>query len=132
VGRHLNAVLSVNAAYVNSTERPIRLRERVWSRWGLAIVVLGLGLCVAGCLFVSGWATVLGRPAGAPLRLGTGPMDICAGAVVQPRFQVGVGWQSPIMSRTPPLVVMSPYAACLSTPMWPVGFPARGEWMFPP
>jgi hypothetical protein len=74
------------------------------------------------------------RARGGPVGLvfGAGVMDICAGVVTQPRMQIGVGWQSPMMSRMPPAVMFSARAFCLGTPAWPPGLPLRGEWMFPP
>jgi hypothetical protein len=126
----------VSSTEVSLAGRPVRPRERGWSKWGLAVAVLGLALCLGSCT-LSGIVIARGgqlRARGGPVGLvfGTGVMDICAGVVTQPRLQIGVGWQSPIMSRTPPAVMFSVYAFCVGTPGWPPGVPPRGEWMFPP
>ena len=113
---------------------PKRPPARGCPRWTVAALALALLLCLGcgalGALSLRGGGVA--RSQGGPVRIGAGMMDVCAGAVTQPRFQVGVGWQAMILSRTPPAVIFSPYAICVGVPVWPPPLPYRGEWMFPP
>ncbi len=110
-------------------------RERGCARWAVTAVALGLGACLGVCL-LTGLALAFHSPSGGPLRLGRYGsglgVDLCAGAVMQPRLRVGVGWVSPILSSMPPEVTRSPYAVCVSTSNWPSGWRLRGEYLFPP
>jgi hypothetical protein len=102
------------------------------AKWGTATVILCLLLCLGACTLAGVGMAINGRAGGGPLRAGSGMMDVCAGMVLQPRFQVGLGWQASILSRMPPDVIRSPYAVCVGFPAWPAPLPYRGEYMFPP
>ena len=124
--------MSVSAAEVNSTEGHDLHGHRGRAEWAAVALALGLVLCVVSCALVGVFAAGSGRSVGGLFQFVSAPMTICAGAVTQPRFQIGVGWQSLIMSVMPPAVVRSPSAVCLNTRWWPAAVPVRGEWMFPP
>lgn len=74
----------------------------------LLIGSLLIAICLA-CLLLS-------RPSangGAlPARL---PIEVCAGVMTSPRFQIGFYWTSPIFSYMPSLAT-SPTTACLEMP----------------
>jgi hypothetical protein len=110
-------------------------KRRVKPLW-LAAVGAALLLCLAcsGLTVIGLAGSVQVRARGGPVGLVIGPglMDVCAGAVMQPRWQIGVGWQSPVMNRTPPAVMFSLQAVCVAFPAWPPPLPMRGEFMFPP
>ena len=115
-------------------ERPKRSRAWGCARWIVITMALTLLLCLGGSVLAAVGLPGGGvsRAPGGPLKIGTGMMDVCAGAVTKPRFQVGVGWQAMVLSRTPPAIVWSPRAVCVGVPVWPPFFPYRGEWMLPP
>lgn len=104
--------------------------------WWLVAAGGALLLCLAcsGLTGIGLAGSVQVRARGGPVGLvfGSGLMDVCAGAVTQPRWQIGVGWQSPVMNRTPPAVMFSLQAVCVAFPAWPPPLPMRGEFMFPP
>jgi len=107
-------------------------RGRPGTRWGLAVAMLGLAVCLATCALVGVWGAGSGRSGGGPLLVVNAPIIICVGVLTHPRLQIGVGWESLVMSAAPPSVVFSPFTACLHTRMWPAVIPMRGERMFPP
>ena len=123
----------MNQAVAELPETPRSSRDQGCARWVLVGVVLGLVLCLASCTLVGIAVAANGRAAGGPIRLGGGGIIVvCAGVVTQPYVQMGVGWQAMMMSVMPPPVTYAPYAVCVDVPQWPVPFPLRGEWMFPP
>ncbi len=132
VGRQVNAGMSVNVAELSSAEGHDRPGHRGRAEWVASALALGIVFCLVSCALAGVLAVGSRRSAGGLFQFVSAPMKICAGAVTQPRFQIGVGWQSQIMSVMPPAVVLSHSAACLNTRWWPAAVPVRGEWMFPP
>jgi hypothetical protein len=101
--------------------KPGCLRPMLLAIAGLAV------LCGVGCLVVAlGVAPSLASRAPAGL-----PITVCAGVAVQPRFQAGVVWVSPISSYLPP-VAASRYSVCFRLPSSGIPSTPWGEWVFPP
>jgi hypothetical protein len=132
--------LSLNPAHKMGAVEPTPAAghpdKRRVTPWWLVAAGGALLLCLA-CAGLTGIGlagSVQVRARGGPVGLVIGPglMDVCAGAVTQPRWQIGVGWQSPVMNRTPPAVMFSLQAVCVGFPAWPPPLPMRGEFMFPP
>ncbi len=124
--------MPVNAAELNSAEAHDLRSRQGCAEWAPVALALGLVFCLLSCALVGVWAAGSTQSVGGLSQFVSAPMMVCAGAVTKPRFQIGVGWQSQIMSVMPPAVVRSPFAACLNTRWWPALVPVRGEWMFPP
>jgi hypothetical protein len=100
--------------------------DRRPSRRLIIIAILAIALVCCGCI-TAAFAASVTSPGGGAIVSG---VQICAGAIVQPRTQVGIWWQAIFMSRLLPATV-SPYAACTYT-NWPDFWPPAGEIAFPP
>lgn len=94
------------------------------------ILIAGI-ICIGLCLSCLIAAIVYNRPIQVPLKNGGLPITVCAGAAIQPHFQLGVAWVSIISSYLPPLTT-SPFSICVSIPLNLQPPRVSGEWVFPP